>query len=101
MRRDLASFLGACDYGTPHSVIGLLCACLDFALNDKNEIDGVFKAIRESFRFTGSRKILDRVTAVNDFRNMYIAHHEKDLIDKTVAQSNLKQWVETLALLKI
>jgi type III restriction enzyme len=88
-------------YGTPHSVIGLLCACLDFALNDKNEIDGVFKAIRESFRFTGSRKILDRVTTVNDFRNTYVAHHEKDLTDKSMAQANLKQWVETLALLKI
>jgi type III restriction enzyme len=88
-------------YGTPHSVIGLLCACLDFALNDKNQVDGVFKAIRESFRFTGSRKLLDRVTAVNDFRNTYVAHHEKDLTDKSMAQANLKQWVETLALLKI
>lgn len=27
-------------FGTPHSVIGVLCACFDFALNDKNGIDG-------------------------------------------------------------
>ena len=35
-------------FGNPHSVIGLLCACFDFALNDKTGIDGVFKAVRES-----------------------------------------------------
>ena len=30
-------------FGNPHSVIGLLCACFDFALNDKTGIDGVLK----------------------------------------------------------
>lgn len=74
-------------FGNPHSVIGLLCACFDFALNDKTGVDGVFKAIRESFRLPGSRKLLERLTTVNDFRNTYVAHHQKELDDKTVAQS--------------
>lgn len=88
-------------FGNPHSVIGLLCACFDFALNDKVALDGVFKAIRESFRLPGSRKLLDRLTAVNDFRNTYVAHHEKELSDKALAERNLKQWVETLVLLRV
>src|SRR5690606_1088307 len=37
-------------FGNPHSVIGLLCACLDFALNDNSALDGVFRAVRDSFR---------------------------------------------------
>lgn len=88
-------------YGTPHSVIGLLCACFDFALNDKTGLDGVFQAIRESFRLPGSRKLLERLTAVNNFRNTYVAHHEKELNDKALAAQNLKHWVDTLTLLKV
>jgi type III restriction enzyme len=88
-------------FGNPHSVIGLLCACFDFALNDKSGLDGVFKAVRDSFRLPGSRKLLDRLTVVNDFRNTYVAHHEKELNDKALAERNLKHWVETLVLLRV
>lgn len=88
-------------FGNPHSVIGLLCACFDFALNDKSALDGVFKAVRDSFRLPGSRKLLERLTTVNDFRNTYVAHHEKELNDKALAERNLKHWVETLVLLRV
>jgi type III restriction enzyme len=87
-------------YGNAHSVIGLLCACFDFALNDNSGLEGVFTAVRDAFRLPGSRRLLDRISSVNDFRNTYIAHHEKDLADKALAESNLKHWVETLSLLK-
>lgn len=88
-------------YGNPHSVIGLLRSCFDHALNDKTKLEGVFKAIRESFRMPGSRKLLDRITEINDFRNGYIAHPEKELIDKALAECSLKNWVETLAALRV
>jgi len=88
-------------YGNIYSVIGLLCSCLDYALNDSIRLDGMFKTVRESFRFTGARNLLTRVAAVNEFRNTYIAHHQKDLTDKVTAESNLKHWVETLALLRV
>lgn len=87
-------------FGNPHSVIGLLCFCLDFALNDHTKLDGVFKAVRDAFKVTGARNLLTRVTTVNEFRNTYIAHHEKDLTDKALAASNLKHWVETLVVLR-
>jgi type III restriction enzyme len=87
-------------YGNIYSVIGILCACLDYALNDNSRIDGVFKIVREAFRFSGARNLLTHVSAANDFRNTYIAHHQKDLTDKRLAETNLKHWAATLALLR-
>lgn len=84
-------------YGNPHSVIGLLRSCLDFALNDNTKIDGVFKVVTTAFRFDGSRALLDKVSAVNDFRNTYVAHAEKELRDAKVAERNLRGWVSALA----
>lgn len=69
-------------------------------MNDKTKLNGVFEAVREAFRLPGSRKLLERITAVNDFRNTFIAHPEKELTDKALAESNLKHWVETLGLLR-
>jgi hypothetical protein len=66
-----------------------LCACFDFALNDKTGLDGVFRAIRDCFRLPGSRKLFERLTTVNEFRNTYVAHHEKELSDKALAERNL------------
>lgn len=88
-------------YGNPHSVIGLLRSCFDYALSDKNKLDGVFEAVRDTFRLPGSRKLLERITAVNDFRNTYVAHPEKELTDRALAERSLKHWVETLALLRV
>lgn len=87
-------------YGNPLSVIGLLRSCLDIALNDDQEIDGVFAAMREAFKFPGSDKLLVRISAINDFRNNYVAHTNKELTDRKLAEKNLKYWVETLRLLR-
>ena len=88
-------------YGTPHSVLGLLRNCLDYALNDNTEIDGVYRAVKESFKFSGSRLLLEKVSDVNNFRNTYIAHTEEQLTDKDNAERNLKVWVHLLTLLRI
>jgi type III restriction enzyme len=84
-------------YGNPHSVIGLLRSCMDFALNDNTKIDGVFKAITTAFRFEGSRALFDKIAAVNDFRNTYVAHAEKELRDGKLASQSLKSWVVALS----
>ena len=70
---------------------------MDFALNDSTKIDGVFKAITTAFRFEGSRALFDKVAAVNDFRNTYVAHGEKELRDGKLASQNLKSWVVALS----
>ena len=86
-------------YNNPHSVIGLLRFCLDHALNDRNKPGGVFKSVRESFRYPGARKLLERVSTINEFRNTYVAHSEKELTDATLAKNNLKKWTETIGLM--
>ena len=86
-------------YDNAHSVIGLLCFCLDHALNDKTKPDGVFKSVRESFRWSGARKLLENVSTINEFRNTYVAHLKKELTDVTLAKNNLKRWAETIGLM--
>lgn len=88
-------------YGNLISVIGLLRSCLDYALNDTTELGGVFAAVRGAFRQPEARKMLGRINDVNDFRNTYVAHSDKELTDKALAERNLKSWVETLALLSV
>lgn len=88
-------------HGNVYSAIGLLRSCYDYALNDDSELDGIFSAIKEVFTMPSAKKILQHITRVNNFRNTYIAHQEKELTDKKLAEKELKHWVETLTLLRI
>lgn len=88
-------------YGNPHSVIGLLRSCLDFALNDKTKIDGVFKDLITAFNFEGSQALFTKISAVNEFRNTYVAHSEKELRDAKLAAQNLKSWVVALSVVAL
>jgi type III restriction enzyme len=96
-----ASLKKALVYGSVHSAIGLLRSCFDHAVTGKPPIGGVFEAVREAFAIPGAARFLDRISAVNEFRNTYVAHHEKPLTDRALAEKTLKAWVETLALLKV
>jgi type III restriction enzyme len=78
------------------SLIGLLRSCLDYALNDTTKIGGLFEALRTQLRFQGGHKFLETVTRINDFRNTYIAHQEKELTDRALAEQELKIWIEAL-----
>ena len=81
------------------SPLGLLRSCLDYALNDKTKLSGVFEAVTTGFKMSGARDLLVQVETVNDFRNMYVAHHEKNLTDRQLAEASLKQWIQCLAII--
>lgn len=100
-KKTAANLKRALIHGSVYSAIGLLRSCYDYALNDNNGLDGIFVAIKQTFAMPGAKNILARVTAVNDFRNNYIAHHEKELVDRKLAEEQLKAWVEALTYLKI
>ena len=87
-------------YGNPHSVIGLLKSCLDIAENSTDKVGGIFGAIREKFKFPSSHTLLNQITKVNEFRNTFVAHANKELDRKEMAEENLKLWVGTLARLQ-
>lgn len=88
-------------YGQVHSAIGLLRNCLDFGVNGQAGVGGIFDTLKAIFGDPRLLPIVTRVTAVNDFRNTYIAHQERDLTDRASAESNLKLWVETLSVLRV
>lgn len=95
-----ASLKRALVYGSVHSAIGLTRSCLDHAVQGTPAIGGVFVAVRQVFAIPGAADHLKRVSDLNDFRNTYVAHHEKALTDRTLAETNLRDWVGTLALLR-
>jgi type III restriction enzyme len=67
------------------------------ALSDTTKLAGVFEALKTDFRFSGGRRLLDQVSAMNDFRNTRIAHQETPLTDAEEAKTALRAWVEGLA----
>jgi len=79
------------------SPVGLLRSCLDYALNDQTRLQGVFQAVDQAFKMQGAKELLTEVEAVNDFRNTYVAHHEKQLTDNGLAEAELKRWISALA----
>lgn len=95
-----ASLKRALVYGSVHSAIGLARSCLDHAIQGNPPLKGVFAGVREAFSIPDASGHLKRVSDVNDFRNTYVAHHEKPLTDRSVAEANLKAWVTTLSLLR-
>lgn len=79
--------------------MGLLRDCLDFALNDNAKIGGVFDSVRQAFRYSGSRKVLEEVTAVYDFRNKHVAHQESPITDVKPAGLAMGRWIKALAMI--
>jgi type III restriction enzyme len=78
------------------SPLGLLRNCLDFALNDNTRLSGVFDAVKVELRFSGGRDLLDRVKAINEFRNTRVAHQETPLTSPAEAKKALIVWVDGL-----
>lgn len=79
--------------------LGLLRDCLDYALNDNAKLGGAFEAVKEAFRFTGSRKLLEEVVAIYDFRNQHVAHQESALVDAKPTGAAMGRWIRALAVL--
>jgi type III restriction enzyme len=95
-----ASLKRALVYGSVHSAIGLARSCLDHAVQGKPPLKGVFAGVREAFGVPDAKGYLRWITDVNEFRNTYVAHHEKPLTDRPLAEKNLKHWVVTLGSLR-
>lgn len=84
-------------YGSGVSPLGLLRNCLDYALNDAAKLTGVFEALKQQFRLTGGRELLEGVQLVNDQRNTRVAHQNVPLTDRVEAKAALTRWVQTLS----
>ncbi len=79
--------------------MGLLRDCLDYALNDRAKIGGVFDSVKQAFLYTGSRKVLEELSAVYDYRNKHIAHQESPITEAKPAGLAMGRWIKTLRML--
>lgn len=95
-----ASLKRALVYGSVHSSIGLTRSCLDHAVQGTPALSGVFAAVRTAFLIPDVDGHLKRISDVNEFRNTYVAHHEKALIERPLTEQNLKAWIDALAALR-
>ena len=60
----------------------------------------IFDALGKAFGAPEFDRLLNVLSPVYIFRNKFIAHQEKEeIVDKEVARSQLKRWIETLGLL--
>lgn len=72
---------------------GLLQFCLDYALNSKEDVGGVFEAVKKSFISHARGNLLNTVAKITDFRNKYVAHQESELTDVKISSDGLKMWI--------
>lgn len=79
------------------SPIGLLRSCLDYALDKKLELGGVFEAVGKRFDDDGAPELLAIIQRVNDFRNTYVVHGSKELGDSEKAEEELRVWIQALS----
>jgi len=83
-------------YRNGFSPLGLLRNCLDYALNDSTQITGIFEAIKQTFNIKDANNLLTVVGNINEFRNMYVAHQDKELKDVNLAREQLGKWIAGL-----
>jgi type III restriction enzyme len=83
-------------YNSGFSPLGLLRSCLDFALNDRTKLDGVFESITAKFRVQGARDLLAMVETIYNFRNTAVAHQEMEITDPKRAEKELISWIKGL-----
>jgi type III restriction enzyme len=76
--------------------LGLLQFCLDYARTADDNVGGVFKAVRESFKEDAKTHLLETVSRMADFRNKFVAHQEAELTDGAKAEEGLKTWIAGL-----
>ncbi len=75
------------------SPLGLLRNCLEFGVNDPSALGGVFDVVKIHFGGEENRKLLSVVAGINDFRNTWVAHQEKELVDAVLSEQELKRWI--------
>jgi type III restriction enzyme len=76
--------------------MGLLKWCLDYAKNPKTPPGGIFSAVKAAFVDAAKTDLLDTVDRIYSFRNEYIAHQEKELVDREVAKEAMMDWIRGL-----
>jgi type III restriction enzyme len=72
--------------------IGVLRWSLNYAKSPRPSFGGIFGTIKGRFKGIATKEFVKEVERINAFRNLYIAHQEKELKDVNQARDALKEW---------
>jgi len=76
--------------------VGLLRWCLEYAKSPRTPPGGIFNAVKIKFVAPAKTVLPNAVEKVYSFRNEFIAHQEKELVDPELARQALKDWIISL-----
>jgi len=76
--------------------VGLLRWCLEYAKSPRTPPGGIFNAVKIKFVAPAKTVLPNSVEKVYSFRNEFIAHQEKELVDPELARQALKDWIISL-----
>lgn len=76
--------------------MGLLAFCLNFGIEGEFNLGGIFDSIKSHFVAKTDKTLYHSVESINQFRNMYIAHSEKELTETRKAKDGLRSWIEAI-----
>jgi type III restriction enzyme len=77
------------------SPIGPLRWCLQYGRDTTASPGGVFDSVRQHCG-TVAEEVYKLVNVINTFRNEYVAHQNKELLDAAKAKAALSEWVSGL-----
>jgi type III restriction enzyme len=79
--------------------MGLLKWCLEYARSPKTPPGGIFSVVKIRFEVAAKTDLRDTVDKIYSFRNEYIAHQEKELVDKNIARQAMADWISGLRMI--
>jgi type III restriction enzyme len=93
LRSNGASLKKALVYRNFVMPLGLLGFCFDYAKQGGLNVGGVFASVEKNFNQFNKSNLAERVAAIRNFRNTYIAHQEKELTNAELAKNELGNWI--------
>ena len=81
---------------SPIMPTGVLRFCLDYARKEQPAPEGVLTAVRSRFGDLADSDLRGLLAETYAFRNDFIAHEKKQLLDRKTAEEGLRLWVTTI-----
>ncbi|MBI5715697.1 MAG: DEAD/DEAH box helicase family protein [Chloroflexi bacterium] len=76
--------------------LGMLGFCFDYTKQGGLGVGGIFESVVKNFSRFNTLDLGERVAAIRNFRNTYVAHQEKELTDPKLARAEMAHWIEGL-----
>ena len=75
--------------------MGLLRWCLEYAKSPRTPPGGIFIAVKAGFAGALKTDLPETIDKIYSFRNEYIAHQEKELVDQEQTRQAMADWISS------